>query len=90
MSQPKTVRRLIRELEAYFRTYGDAPVYLAIGTMITPLTDNAVGTMSLDNGAEEKASVTMNAVILCNPEAYAEAQRKSDENNSHVDSTYEE
>ena len=86
MSQPKTVRRLIRELEAYFRTYGDAPVYLAIGTTITPLTDNAVGTMGLDDGTEE-TSVTVNAVILCDPEAYAEAQRKSDENDSLVDST---
>lgn len=90
MSQPKTVRRLIRDLENYFRTYGDTPCYIAIGDMIAPLTDDALGSAYPDDVTRESTSVSMNIVILCDREAYQRACDESDENEALEDSSYDE
>ena len=90
MAQPKTVRRLIRELENYFKMYGDAPCYIAMGNTIQPLTDSAVGSVYPEEETRESTSASMTVVFLCDPEAYAEAQRESDETEALTDSTYDE
>ena len=90
MSQPKTLRRLISELEKYFRIYGDIPCYVAIGETIAPLTDSALGSAYPDEYTQENTPVSMNIVILCDHDAYRTAQKESDENEALEDSTYGE
>ena len=90
MSQIKTLRKVISELERYFKVYGDCPCYIAMGDNIVPLTNTAFGsaTPEDDNGNEEP--VSMNIIIFCDDKAYQVAQDESAITEALTDSTYDE
>lgn len=89
MAQPKMLRRLIRELETYFKRYGDVPCYIAIGDTMTGLTDSGVGSVQVDDSTDTPPA-SMNVVVLCDRDAFIEAQRESDDNEAIEDSDYGE
>ena len=90
MSQVKTLRRVIGELERYFRVYGDCPCYVAMGETITPITNTALGSTYLEEYSRESTPASMNIVILCDDEAYRIAQEESNKTDALTDSTYDE
>lgn len=89
MSQPRTISTLIRDLEKYYRIGGDMPCYIASGKEMMPLTASLCGTMTLDNVTED-ARISMNVVMLCDPEACDIIMKESEENEALTDSTYDE
>ena len=74
-----TIRKLIRDLETYFKVYGDVPCYVAIGNDLSPMNASLVGDI-VTKADEEDANVEakMTVCILADREAYAEGARSED------------